>query len=79
MSYSRFWDNDIYMYSHVEGYVYCAACLLSENSEIIKDDEHLFMHIEEHKKAGHKMPDMLYYEILMDQDRYKTLDKTKLK
>jgi hypothetical protein len=67
------------MYPHVEGYVYCAACLLSENSEIIKDDEHLFIHIEEHKKAGHKMPEMLYYEILMDKDRYKTLDKPKLK
>ncbi len=74
MAYSRFFDSDIYIYSHVEGYVYCAACLLSEESEIIKDDEHLFMHIEDHLKAGHNIPDMLYYEIIMDSDRY-TLDK----
>ena len=73
MSYSRFWDSDIYIYPHVEGYVYCAACLLSENSEIIKDDYHLFAHIEDHIKAGHDIPDMLYYEIVKDEDRYKAL------
>jgi len=70
MAYSRFWDSDIYIYPHVEGYVYCAACLLSENSEIISNDEHLFIHISDHKKAGHDIPDMLYYEILMDSKRY---------
>lgn len=70
MAYSRFWDSDMYIYPHVDGYVCCAACLLSEESEIIKDDEHLYIHIEEHKKAGHEMPEMLYYEILMDSERY---------
>lgn len=72
MSYSRFWDSDLYIYSHVNGYICCAACWLSEeaNSEIIKDDEHLYIHIEEHKKAGHNMPEMLYYEIIMDKERY---------
>lgn len=73
MAYSRFFDTDIYIYPHVDGYVYCAACLLSENSEIIEDDEHLFLHIQEHIKAGHDIPEMLYYEIIMDNDRYKAL------
>lgn len=73
MAYSRFFDTDIYIYPHVDGYVYCAACLLSENSEIIQDDNHLFLHIQEHIKAGHDIPEMLYYEIIMDNDRYKAL------
>jgi hypothetical protein len=73
MAYSRFFDTDIYIYPHVDGYVYCAACLLSENSETIKDDVHLFSHIQEHIKAGHDIPEMLYYEIIMDKDRYKAL------
>jgi hypothetical protein len=75
MSYSRFFDSDIYIYPHVDGYVYCAACLLSKEakSEIIKDDEHLFLHLHEHFKAGHDVPEMLYYEIIMDEDRYKAL------
>ena len=75
MAYSRFFDTDIYIYPHIDGYVYCAACLLSENSEIIRDDNHLFLHIEDHIRAGHDIPDMLYYEIIMDSGRY-TLDKT---
>ena len=72
MSYSRFFDSDIYIYPHVGGYICCAACWLSEdaNSEIIKDDEHLFIHIKDHLKAGHNIPEMLYYEIILDQSRY---------
>jgi len=73
MAYSRFFDTDIYIYPHIDGYVYCAACLLSENSEIIRDDNHLFLHIEDHIRAGHDIPDMLYYEIILDEDRYKPL------
>ena len=72
MAYSRFWDSDIYIYSHVDGYVCCAACWLSSEaqSEVIKDDEHLFIHIEDHLKAGHDIPEMLFYEIVMDDERY---------
>jgi hypothetical protein len=73
LAYSRFFDSDIYIYPHVEGYIYCAACLLSEESETIKDDEHLFLHLHEHFKAGHDVPEMLYYEIIMDEDRYTPL------
>jgi hypothetical protein len=75
LAYSRFWDSDIYIYSHVEGYICCAACWLSPEaqSENIKDDEHLFLHLHEHFKAGHDVPEMLYYEIIMDEDRYKSL------
>jgi hypothetical protein len=77
MSYSRFFESDIYIYPHVLGYICCAACWLSKNadSEVIKDDEHLFIHIKEHLSAGHDIPEMLYYEILMDQHRYTPIDK----
>jgi len=76
MAYSRFWDSDIYIYPHVDGYVCCACCWLSDEakSEIINNDDHLFIHIKDHFKAGHNIPDMLYYEILMDDDRYTPID-----
>ena len=75
MAYARFFNSDIYIYPHVEGHICCAACWLSEEakSEIIEDDESLFLHLHEHFKAGHDIPEMLYYEIIMDEDRYKPL------
>jgi len=75
VAYSRFWDSDIYIYPHVEGYVCCAACWLSSEaqSEVIQDDDHLFRHIEDHFKAGHDIPEMLYYEIILDDHRYSPL------
>jgi hypothetical protein len=79
MAYSRFTDSDIYIYSHVGGWIECAACWLNEGSdeyslfsmsEEIKDDGHLIAHIREHIKAGHDMPEGLLEEILADDKRY---------
>lgn len=78
MAYSRFWDSDIYIYPHVDGYIECCACWLNESletglfglSEKIADDSHLEAHIDEHLLAGHNVPDDLLKEILDDPDRY---------
>jgi len=79
MAYSRFTNSDIYIYSHVEGYIECSACILNEPqdeyslfsmSEQIHDDGHLILHIRSHIKAGHDLPVGLLAEILSDADRY---------
>lgn len=79
MAYSRFFDSDIYIYSHVGGWIECQACFLNEPSneyslfsmsEEINDDVHLITHIREHIKAGHDIPEGLLEEILADNERY---------
>ena len=78
MAYSRFFDSDIYIYSHVEGYIECCACWLNESlvgstfglSEKITDDNHLIEHIGQHRQLGHNIPDGLEDIILADPDRY---------
>ena len=79
MAYSRFSNSDIYIYSHVGGWIECAACWLNEGSdeyslfsmsEEIHDDVHLMAHVREHIKAGHDIPEGLLEEILSDGERY---------
>jgi len=78
MAYSRFFDSDIYIYPHVDGYIECCACWLNEKldtglfglSEKIENDQSLSNHIDEHIKAGHDIPEGLLEEILSDSDRY---------
>jgi hypothetical protein len=78
MAYSRFFDSDIYIYPHVDGYIECCACWLNEKletglfglSEKIDNDQDLEKHIDEHILAGHDIPEGLLEEILSDNDRY---------
>lgn len=83
MAYSRFFDSDIYIYSHIEGYIECCACWLNERleeqslfglSEKITNDEQLEEHLDRHILAGHNMPENLLQEILADDDRYGRLE-----
>ena len=83
MAYSRFWDSDIYIYSHVDGYIECCACWLNDKleeyslfglSEKITNDEQLEEHLDRHILAGHKVPIGLLQEILLDDDRYGKLE-----
>jgi len=79
MAYSRFIDSDIYIYSHVAGYIECCACWLNEDKpeyalfpksiEIYNDDE-LIAHLDLHTQVGHNMPIDLLQDILADPDRY---------
>lgn len=65
MAYARFWDSDLYIYSHINGYIYCAGCQLE-----IHDDQSLIKHLDKHKRAGDEMPSNLLDIILEDIDRY---------
>ena len=77
MSYSRFWDSDVYIYPHVNGHIECALCLLRPSREggkgesvCIDNDKDLIEHISQHRSAGHIVPDGLEVEILEDNERY---------
>lgn len=79
MAYSRFTNSDIYIYSHIDGYIECCACWLNENKEEyslfldnvkIDNDVDLARHLKAHANLGHDMPEGLLQEILADPDRY---------
>jgi hypothetical protein len=79
MAYSRFIDSDIYIYSHIDGYIECCACWLDENKDEyslflanvqIYNDMDLARHLKAHASLGHEMPHNLLQEILQDDDRY---------
>jgi len=80
MAYARFFDSDLYLYPHVDGYIECCACWLNAPleggfglSEKIYDDEALHAHLALHKAAGHKMPKHLERDILRDKTRYERM------
>jgi hypothetical protein len=83
MAYSRFFDSDIYIYPHIDGYIECCACWLNERldtglfglSEKITNDEQLEIHLDDHLLAGHDIPDGLLDEILRDPERYGILEQ----
>lgn len=83
MAYSRFWDSDLYIYPHVDGYIECCACWLNDKleeqslfglSEKITNDEQLEEHLDQHILAGHKVPIGLLQEIMLDDERYGKLE-----
>jgi hypothetical protein len=76
MAYSRFFNSDIYIYPSVLGDIVCSGCLLGSKSVHIESDIQLLAHIQDHRDAGHDIPDDLEQEILIDEDRYRDLQDT---
>jgi len=81
MAYSRFIDSDIYIYSHVEGYITCSACWLDDKvqgyffkSTNLYTDQEVIDHIALHREQGHEIPIDLEQEILSDPDRFGSLN-----
>ncbi len=74
MAYTRFTNSDIYMYSHIDGYIECATCWLNVEDKYssiqIDNDLDLARHLKAHANAGHEMPINLLQDILQDDDRY---------
>lgn len=72
MSYSRFIESDLYIYMS-SGFLYCAVCRLKEDnldqmsagfSAYTTQD--MIEHIKQHEKAGHKVLEGIYVELLED-------------
>ena len=63
MSYVRFGkDSDVYVYHHYQGFLECCGCILDPEGEgwsfpSFKTRSEMITHLEEHKKAGHDVPE----------------------
>lgn len=70
MSYARFSDfSDVYVFAHVDGYVSCCGCLLSDNWEHHSAQD-VVDHLIDHVEAGHRVPEALLDVTLYDEDDF---------
>lgn len=70
MSFARFSDDcDVYVYSHVDGYVECCACGLDGECHDLRSPDEAAEHMREHDQAGHQVP-----EALLDAGSYEPND-----
>jgi murein endopeptidase len=63
MSYARWSEGDVYVFSHVDGGIMCMSCSLMpeedgcHSSFTCRFPEEMLKHLQEHKDAGHSVPD----------------------
>lgn len=67
MSYARFSDADVYVYMSVSGYLSCCGCWLGDEWNFTSTDA-MIAHIQEHRKAGHDVPDNLEDALRADDE-----------
>lgn len=65
MSYARFGadDSDVYVFEHYRGSLECCGCWLSPRSYNSTDVQAFLWHLEEHRAAGHCVPEYVLDEI----------------
>ena len=61
MAYCRFSDGDVYLYHSNTGGIVCCHCRLKEDpfsgdDPIFSRRKEVLVHIDEHRKAGHRVP-----------------------
>lgn len=70
MSYARFSEvSDVYVFSHVDGYVKCCECLFHEECNFHSADE-IVEHLRKHVKSGHKVPASLLNVKLYEDETF---------
>lgn len=70
MSYARFgWDgSDVYVYLSVYGYLDCCGCALDKQGTACYSTDEMIAHLEEHKAAGHHVPQETIDDLLADKE-----------
>lgn len=76
MSYARFSDGDVYVFSSVGGYLECCACALNERdgdspfpaSSQFDTTAEMLAHLAAHQEAGHHVPDYCIEALREDAD-----------
>jgi hypothetical protein len=70
MSYSRFFDNDVYVFMSTLGHLECCMCFLDdhqdEGSFQAGDTQTMIDHLKKHEKSGHRMPSDIYDNLWAD-------------
>lgn len=65
MSYVRFGEADVYVYTDVRGHLACCGCLLGDKWEFRSTDE-ILAHLREHRAVGHHVPDRVFEDLARD-------------
>lgn len=66
MAYSRFGYADVYVFTHVGGFLQCCGCWLGDEWDF-HSTEDMIAHLALHRAAGHNVPDGLE-EVLREDD-----------
>lgn len=69
MSYARFGcdDSDVYVYADVRGGITCCGCAINDGDIVnVKTSGYMIEHLNNHRAAGHLVPDFTYEEIIED-------------
>lgn len=70
MSYARFGENsDVYVYSHVGGFIECCGCILGDKWDFHSVAE-IVTHLHEHVEAGHKVHPELLDPAMYEDERF---------
>lgn len=66
MSFARFGpESDVYVFPHVDGHFECSMCALEDKFSFrSKDAAEFVAHLEDHRKAGHKVPEWTAKDVL---------------
>ena len=72
MSYSRFSNADVYVFDHAYNGLYCCGCWLDDVYDFIAgiDVDAMIKHLDEHRNAGHNVPDFVYEGIEEDREYF---------
>lgn len=63
MSWTRFAsDSDVYVFENNGGYIECCGCRLVRPDPMVNTVEEMLQHLEQHRAAGHKVPDCCPYK-----------------
>lgn len=69
MAYSRFLEDDVYVFM-TGTYLYCCACWLDPRLEqsgfAATKTQSMIDHLKEHEEAGHRVPPDIYDQLLAD-------------
>ena len=68
MSYARQSpESDVYIYADVQGGITCCACAIYDGDFVnVKTSGYMIEHLNNHRAAGHLVPDFTYEEIIED-------------
>ena len=60
-------DSDIYVYYSTHGGIECCGCTLVEGGMFnVASEAQMIVHLEEHRRAGHKVPDVALEDLLAE-------------
>lgn len=67
MSFARFSEGDVYVYLNTSGLYECCFCDLAGECVRVPTAAEMLSHVEEHRRAGHKIPGRCVLELRAEE------------